>query len=117
MYFWTLWWHYVFQELAETVTRITHSHKQAIQGAILQCYAVDLALRTEEFDTDTFIDDLIDKMRPLEEESLSEQTDRKTDIGEEGTDGDKNSCDKEKWYEHLRISSQIDIVWYNFISD
>ena len=83
--------------MAETITRITHSHSQAIQGAILQCYAVDLALRTEKLDTDVFIDDLIDKMRPLEEEGLSEQTDSKTDCGKEEAGGDKNSCDIEKW--------------------
>ena len=40
-------------------------------------------------------------MRPLEEESLSEQTDSKTDNQKEEAGGDKNSCDKEKWWVHI----------------
>lgn len=84
------------KELTETITRITHSHAQAIQGAVLQCYAVELALRTEKLDTDEFVDDLIDKMKPLEEERLREQTDIKTEKTEEGAKGDMNNYDKEK---------------------
>ena len=86
------------QEIAETITRITHSHYQAIQGAILQCYAVELALRTEKLDTNQFIDELIDKMKPLEEESAKEHTDNdKKDQVEGGND----SCDTKQWYGKL----------------
>ena len=97
---------FVFQEIVETITRITHSHIQAIQGAILQCYAVELALRTQKLDTDDFIDELIDKLKPLEEESAKLQKDQesdrdKTEDGKdqgEQVDEKKDNCDKESRY-------------------
>ena len=100
------------QEIVETITRITHSHTQAIQGAILQCYAVELALRIQKLDTDDFVDELIDKIKPLEEESAKLQTesesaednqdsasakDKTADVEGQG-DEEKTNCDKEKWY-------------------
>ncbi|XP_041369976.1 ADP-ribose glycohydrolase ARH3-like [Gigantopelta aegis] len=58
------------QDISEKITEITHSHPQAIQGAVLQSSAVDLALRldnTHDVDTDIFIDTLAQRIKPLEE--------------------------------------------------
>ena len=104
----------VFQEIVETITRITHSHTQAIQGAILQCYAVELALRTQKLDTDDFIDELIDKLKPLEEESAKLQKDKESDrdktedTKDQGEQADEkaDNCDKDKESRYSAIPLQ-----------
>ncbi|KAK6174534.1 hypothetical protein SNE40_017791 [Patella caerulea] len=65
--------HSYVQTLTRQITEITHSHEQAIQGAILQCLAVHLALHadnTTPLDTDLFVDNLKTYMNKLEEEEL-----------------------------------------------
>ncbi|XP_046552646.1 ADP-ribose glycohydrolase ARH3-like [Haliotis rubra] len=64
-------------EKLKTVTvdtsQITHSHPQAIQGAVLQSSAVDLALRedqSKQLDRERFLDRLIERIKPMEEEQL-----------------------------------------------
>ena len=104
---------FVFQEIVEIITRITHSHTQAIQGAILQCYAVELALRTQKLDTDDFIDELIDKLKPLEEESAKLQKDKESDRDKtedakgrgEQADEKKDNCDKDKESRYSAVPS------------
>ncbi|XP_064630376.1 ADP-ribosylhydrolase ARH3-like [Lineus longissimus] len=58
------------QDLAENITRLTHSHRDAINGAILQCYAVHLALHLDNSQTlnrHKFIDKLISLMSRIED--------------------------------------------------
>jgi len=57
----------LFQKLTEDITRITHTHPHALQGAVLQSCAVHLALNTDKLDTDMFVDNLIEKMKVVEE--------------------------------------------------
>ncbi|XP_021348624.1 poly(ADP-ribose) glycohydrolase ARH3-like isoform X2 [Mizuhopecten yessoensis] len=92
------------RDLAEDITKITHSHYQAIQGAVLQAYAVDLALRVEgHLDADEFLNDLIKQMKLLEQEAeritiYYERRNEKTitrDSGEErSTASEHPYCDK-----------------------
>ncbi|XP_052772912.1 ADP-ribosylhydrolase ARH3-like [Mya arenaria] len=84
---------YTFEQLAdltEKITRLTHSHPQAIQGAVLQSYAVYLALVSDKLDVDTFIDSLISKMKPLEERMRGTLGDG-SDTGAERVDGKADS--------------------------
>ncbi|CAG5116914.1 unnamed protein product [Candidula unifasciata] len=62
--------------LVSSITRITHTHHLAINGAILQAFAVDQSLRQQQqpVDADEFIDSLISKMKPVEEESSAGKT-------------------------------------------
>ncbi|XP_033756833.1 ADP-ribose glycohydrolase ARH3-like isoform X2 [Pecten maximus] len=87
------------RDLTKKTTSITHSHYQAIQGAILQAYAVDLALRVQgHVDSDKFLDDLIKQMKIMEKET--ETLTRKTnetlakDRGEESNASEHPYCDK-----------------------
>ncbi|XP_046342813.2 ADP-ribosylhydrolase ARH3-like isoform X2 [Haliotis rufescens] len=64
------------------ISQITHSHPQAIQGAVLQSSAVDLALRedqSEQLDRDRFLDKLIERIKPMEEEELKKSKETVTD--------------------------------------
>ncbi|XP_060068197.1 ADP-ribosylhydrolase ARH3-like [Ylistrum balloti] len=88
------------RELAQNITSITHSHYQAIQGAVLQAYAVYLALRVEgHVDTDKFLDDLIKQMKLMETETekLTREKNESVaqDRGEErSTASEHPYCDK-----------------------
>ncbi|XP_045190282.2 ADP-ribosylhydrolase ARH3-like [Mercenaria mercenaria] len=70
------------RDLTEKITLLTHSHVQAIHGAILQSYAVQLALRTTTLDIDSFLQELISKMQVLEQEALQEKQKRKAEMAE-----------------------------------
>ncbi|KAK3597729.1 hypothetical protein CHS0354_006080 [Potamilus streckersoni] len=61
------------RELVEPITQLTHTHPQAVQGALLESLAVDLALKTESLDPDQFIDYLCDKMKILEDKAISKK--------------------------------------------
>ncbi|XP_060582304.1 ADP-ribosylhydrolase ARH3-like [Ruditapes philippinarum] len=67
------------QDLSGRITRITHSHAQAIQGAILQSYAVQLALRMKALDVDSFLQELTSKMQILEQEELEKKRQKMED--------------------------------------
>lgn len=72
----------VFQTVTVDISQITHSHPQAIQGAVLQSSAVDLALRedqSEQLDRDRFLDKLIERIKPMEEEELKKSKEKVTD--------------------------------------
>ena len=59
------------QDLVDQITRLTHSHQHAINGAILESFAVDLALRSSgELDVNAFVEELKKRMKPVEERSL-----------------------------------------------
>jgi ADP-ribosylglycohydrolase len=55
------------QQNVDKATRITHTHSSAINGAILQCAAVRLALKsnraTDDFNPISFVDELLAFMR------------------------------------------------------
>ncbi|KAH9499242.1 ADP-ribose glycohydrolase ARH3 [Bulinus truncatus] len=64
------------QDLVASITRLTHSHHHAIHGAILVAHAVYQSLRSEsEIDANQFIDNLISKLKPLEEKYVLESED------------------------------------------
>ncbi|KAL4231464.1 ADP-ribose glycohydrolase ARH3 [Mactra antiquata] len=87
------------KEMSDKITMITHSNIQAIQGAFLQCYAVQLALRMEKLDTNKFIDELITTMETVEKESKGHECDDRpgtdvsttTDDAESGTGDNKST--------------------------
>lgn len=55
--------------LVTQVTSITHTHNQAILGAILQSYAIDMALNSSNsFSPDEMVDALITLMKMVEDE-------------------------------------------------
>lgn len=66
----------VLRDVCEKVTKLTHSNKNGILGAILQASAVDLALGNHgppaDFNVYTFVDKLIERIRPLELETRGE---------------------------------------------
>ncbi|KAL3863996.1 hypothetical protein ACJMK2_005712 [Sinanodonta woodiana] len=55
------------RELVEPITKLTHTHPHAVQGAMLESLAVNLALKTDCLDPDQFIDYLCDKMKIVED--------------------------------------------------
>ncbi|XP_013392919.1 poly(ADP-ribose) glycohydrolase ARH3 [Lingula anatina] len=59
------------QELAEQTTLLTHTHPDALSGAILQSFAIHQALHetSEVLDTQKFLDGLIEKMNKVEDNS------------------------------------------------
>ncbi|KAK0055248.1 poly(ADP-ribose) glycohydrolase ARH3 [Biomphalaria pfeifferi] len=64
------------QELVTSITRLTHTHHLAIHGAILVAHAIDQSLRCDtEVDVNKFIDDLITKLKPLEEKYVASSVD------------------------------------------
>lgn len=77
--------------MTEKITLLTHSHAQAIHGAVLQSYAVKLALRTTELDPDVFLQELISKMQILEQEALQEKKTLKDATGGEDEKDNKES--------------------------
>ena len=61
------------QELVGNITRITHTHRNGINGALLQCTAIQTALTDEkpspqQLDkwTDSFLDRLLQRMQKHE---------------------------------------------------
>lgn len=51
------------------ITRLTHTHQQAILGANLQSFAVDMALNSSSsFSPDEMVDTLITLMKMIEDE-------------------------------------------------
>ena len=63
----------ISQELVTNITRITHTNRNGINGALLQCAAIQAALRggrpsAEQQDkwTDSFIDELLQRMQTHE---------------------------------------------------
>ena len=61
----------IFQEKTVNITQLTHTHPLAIVGAILQSFAVQLALsldNSQPLDTSAFLDELLDRLRPVEKE-------------------------------------------------
>lgn len=60
---------FFFQELVTQITSLTHTHKQAILGAILQSYAVDMALNSSStFSPEDMVESLIILMSSFEQE-------------------------------------------------
>ncbi|XP_069140131.1 ADP-ribosylhydrolase ARH3-like isoform X2 [Argopecten irradians] len=87
------------RDLVTNITSITHSHYQAIQGAVLQACAIDLALRVEgHVDTDNFLDNLTKQMKTMEIETeriTRENNETKAkDHGEANTASEHPYCDK-----------------------
>ncbi|XP_059159988.1 ADP-ribosylhydrolase ARH3-like [Physella acuta] len=79
--------------LVTDITRITHSHHLAINGAILQALAVDQSLRlpvSSHVDADSFLDSLISKMRPVEEKNLNSSPSQQTKSGKPSRALDQN---------------------------
>jgi len=71
------------KDTSGAVTRLTHTHPQAVHGAALQALAVDQALRLsqdKELDTIKFLDELISKMKLIEEEG-SQNNEHSDDAG------------------------------------
>lgn len=65
--------HFLKQELVEQITKITHSHPSAVDGAIFQSFAVDQALRgPEEVNIGSFCDELQRRIREREESEAQE---------------------------------------------
>lgn len=60
----------MLQRLVTDITRVTHSNKRAVNGAILECSAVQIALRSRLSDTPLYVDqmvtELLDRMQRLE---------------------------------------------------
>lgn len=62
------------QELVSSITRITHTHKNGVNGALLQCAAIQTALLTDdkpspdqyEAWTDSFLNKLLERMKKHE---------------------------------------------------
>ena len=80
---------FFYKDLTRNITLLTHSHAQAVQGAILQSYAVQLALKTQQLDVDTYLQELTRKMQTLEQEHLeSKQKNNEDAKNEEMESGD-----------------------------
>lgn len=66
-----------FNGLVRDITRVTHSHKDAINGAILECAAVQIALRSnlsdKPFTADQMVTELLDRMQRLEDTESSDE--------------------------------------------
>ncbi|XP_064609017.1 ADP-ribosylhydrolase ARH3-like [Liolophura sinensis] len=63
----------VLKDVCEKTTKLTHSNKNGILGAVLQASAVDLALSNQgppaDLNVDHFVDKLIARIQPLENEA------------------------------------------------
>ena len=83
----------IFQEKTVNITRLTHTHPLAIVGAILQSFAVQLALsldNSQPLDTSAFLDELLDRLRPVEKEIYDHHKQmKKEENQEEEKSGDK----------------------------
>lgn len=76
-------------ELVEQITKITHSHPSAIDGAIFQSFAVDLALRgSKEVDIGAFCDKL--QKRIMEREKKVTKKIKKRKLEEDEADEDNH---------------------------
>lgn len=65
-------------DLVRKTSSLTHTHPHGINGAILQCLAINLGLKMiheesvispKDFNPEQFLDNLIEKMKPIEEAS------------------------------------------------
>ncbi|XP_062566072.1 ADP-ribosylhydrolase ARH3-like [Saccostrea cucullata] len=64
--------------LVEQVTKLTHTHPSAVDGALLQSYAVDLALRgSGELKIESFCDELQKRMKEREESEAKKDKKKK----------------------------------------
>ncbi|XP_052226762.1 ADP-ribosylhydrolase ARH3-like isoform X2 [Dreissena polymorpha] len=82
-------------ELTEQITRLTHSHRQAIQGSILQCYMVNQCLLSSHpLPVDALMDSLIDTMKKLEGEESEDQKNKPAEASCERMEEDTNSEDR-----------------------
>ena len=83
----------IFQEKTVNITQLTHTHPLAIVGAILQSFAVQLALsldNSQPLDTSAFLDELLDRLRPVEKEIYdSHKQTKKEKNQEEEKSGDE----------------------------
>ena len=83
----------IFQEKTVNITQLTHTHPLAIVGAILQSFAVQLALsldNSQPLDTSAFLDELLDRLRPVEKEIYDHHKQmKKEENQEEEKSGDK----------------------------
>lgn len=81
------------KDLVTQITSITHSNNQAILGAVLQSYAVDMALNSSSsFSPDEMVDALITLMKMVEEEP------KETNQSSEGPQKEDKSEQKLKTY-------------------
>jgi ADP-ribosylglycohydrolase len=66
--------------LVTQITRLTHTHQQAILGANLQSFAVDMALNSSSsFSPDEMVDILITLMKMIEDEPKKMKEKKKDD--------------------------------------
>lgn len=62
------------------ITRLTHTHQQAILGSNLQSFAVDMALNSSSsFSPDEMVDTLITLMKMIEDEPKKMKEKKKDD--------------------------------------
>ena len=79
-----------FQELVDNVTRITHSHVNGVNGARLQCLAVQHILHhtKEAFRVDDYLDGLfkaMDQLEVAEESPMSQDQEDSSNSEEESS--------------------------------
>lgn len=87
----------IYQELVEQITKITHSHPSAVDGAIFQSFAVDLALRGQkEVDIGAFCDELQKRIKEREKNVTKKIKKRK--LEEDKADEDNHSK-----YVHIHV--------------
>ena len=91
--------HYLlFQEKTVQITELTHTHPLAIAGSILQSFAVQLSLsldNSQPLDTNSFLDKLLDRLRPVEKEIYGRHEQMKKEKNqeeEEELSGDERCC-------------------------
>ena len=91
--------HYLlFQEKTVQITELTHTHPLAIAGSILQSFAVQLSLsldNSQPLDTNSFLDKLVDRLRPVEKEIYGRHEQMKKEKNqeeEEELSGDERYC-------------------------
>ncbi|XP_056004434.1 ADP-ribosylhydrolase ARH3-like [Ostrea edulis] len=81
-------------ELVEQITRITHYHPSAVDGAVFQSYAVDMALRgPSELNIESFCDDLQKKMKQREENEGKDAKRRKVETEDDKLPAVKSSSE------------------------
>ena len=96
-------------------TRLTHSNSFGIHGALLQCFAVKLALRAgllkegNKLDVDAYVSSLIEAMREVEGKEDDEQKSKKARVDEEN----RSVVTKE---DEVEEDEEDDDEGYNFYS-
>ncbi|XP_061171393.1 ADP-ribosylhydrolase ARH3-like [Saccostrea echinata] len=81
-------------DLVEQITKLTHTHPSAVDGALLQSYAVDLALRgSGELKIESFCDELQKRMKDREENEAKNAKQRKVENKEDQPDMIKSSSE------------------------